>query len=114
MKLTNLSQNNLEISNVVEAKTFWQRSRGLMFRHHWEKNTALWIHRCNSIHTAFMHFPIDAVFVDKNLVVQKIFRELKSWRLVLPIWSARSVFEFCSEADITKNLQPGDQLHVGH
>ena len=74
----------------------------------------MWIHRCNSIHTGFMSFSIDAVFVNKKLVVKKIIRDLKPWRLVLPIFSADSVFEFASQNAKVNSLKIGDQLYVGH
>lgn len=85
-----------------------------MFRSHWDKDTTLWIHRCNSIHTMFVWFPIDVVFVDKNLVVKKIIENLPAWRMIFPVMSAQSVFEFVSGHKKVAHIKIGDQLHVGH
>ena len=59
-----------------------------------------------------MKFPIACVFVDRNLVVQKIFAEVKPWRLVLPVWSASSVFELPVLAVQQAQLKKGDRLYV--
>jgi uncharacterized membrane protein (UPF0127 family) len=40
----------------------------------------LLILRCNSIHTFFMSFPIDAVFLDRNDRVVKVVRNIPPWR----------------------------------
>lgn len=111
--MTLLDRNKNIVARVQEARSFWQRTRGLMFRSHWDKDLTLWIHRCNSIHTGFMRFPIDAVFVNRKLVVKKIVKNMKPWNLVLPVWSASSVFEFVAGAGKTDGLEVGDQLYVG-
>ena len=40
---------------------------------------------CNSIHTFFMRFPIDAAFVDRQGVVLKASTELVPWRIALSL-----------------------------
>ena len=107
---------DLLAEKVQQATNICQRTRGLMFRDSWDAETSLWIHRCNSIHTAFVRFPIDVVFVDKNLQVKKVILGIKPWRLIPPVFSASSVFEFvsCDENKLlVSQLKPGDQLHVG-
>lgn len=59
-----------EICNVYIANTFLDRLFGYMFRknpHH----EAILFKPCNSIHTFFMNFNIDVLFLDKNMVVIK-------------------------------------------
>ena len=58
------------VSNIFVADTFLKRLMGYMFRkepHH----EALMIKPCNSIHTFFMKFNIDVIFVNKNMEVIK-------------------------------------------
>lgn len=112
MSLRNLSNNKLLAEKVVEAKSFCQRAIGLLGKREWPAQKTLWIHDCNSIHTFFMKFDIDAVFVDKNLRVTKVVRNLRPGRITMPDWKAKSVFEFSSNHPFLNELKPGDQLHV--
>ena len=109
------NQNNFVIAEQVEvASTFRQRLIGLLGKNDFSKGTALWIHRCNSIHTFFMRFPIDVVFVDKQLKVCKVVQNIKPFRLVNAYFCGHSVFEFSSPHPVLKELQPGDTLYVGN
>jgi uncharacterized membrane protein (UPF0127 family) len=64
-----------------------------------------------SIHTAFVRFPIDAVFLDEKLTVISIAR-LKPWRVA---WErrARSVLELPGGRSELLGVQPGDTLGWG-
>ena len=42
----------------------------------------MWIKPCSSIHTLFMKFPIDTAFVDKNLCVQSVHKNIAPWKIV--------------------------------
>lgn len=108
------AKKNQEIlAEIVEARSFSERLRGLMFRSSWPAERTLWIHRCNSIHTFFVRFDIDAVFVDRNLIIKKIYHRLPPRRVTFPIFSAKSVFEF-SAGEVEKlELCEGDELYVG-
>jgi uncharacterized protein len=57
------------------------RRRGLLGRDGLESGTALIIAPCNSIHTFFMRFAIDVVFVSRAGRVVKVYRWLKPWRI---------------------------------
>ena len=76
------------------AETFAQRLRGLIGRDGLARGTGLLIPRCNCIHTLFMRFAIDAVFLDGKDRVVRVVRGIKPWRfLVWGGWSARKVLE---------------------
>ena len=111
MRLVNSSQNKIVAAQLNEAKTFAARSVGLLGRKHMNDSEALWIKPCNAIHTWFMQFAIDCVFVDKNLKVVKIHRDVRPWKLRGPILKAHSVIEFSANATSGK-ISEGDQLHV--
>ena len=59
---------------VEEAKDFFSRIRGLMFKKEWKKMRDF-ITPCNSIHTCFMNFPIDALFIGKDNRVVHLIQE---------------------------------------
>lgn len=62
------------------ARTLFERIRGLIGTKSLEKGEGMLILRCNAIHTFFMSFPIDAVFLDRKDNVVKIVRNIKPWR----------------------------------
>jgi uncharacterized protein len=113
MRLYNRTRNTILSSNVESAKSLLKRLKGLLGRSTMPKGDALWIEPCNSIHTFFMRFSIDAIFVDRKFKVRRVVRHLPSGRLVLPIWGAHSVFEFLSTPGEDLNVSEGDELYVG-
>lgn len=104
--------NQTLIENVTIAKSFWARSKGLLGHSSLPAQEAMWILRCNSIHTLFMRFPIDCVFVNRELVVQKVFSNVKPWRLIPPVWGASSVIEMAAGQVDKFSLKQGEQLNV--
>ena len=56
-------------SRVVRAETAGTRAKGLLGRAGMDPGEALWIVPCSSIHTFFMRFPIDVLFLDEKLTV---------------------------------------------
>ena len=85
------------------------RIRGLLGRDGLEPGTGLWIAKTGSIHTFFMRFPIDVVFLDKDLRVRKVVAEVKPYRLA---WGrgARSVVELAPGQAARLGLAEGLQL----
>jgi len=66
MKIINLSNNIVLADRARAADTFWRRLVGLLNRNSLEKGEALILKPCSSIHTLFMRFSIDVLFLDKN------------------------------------------------
>jgi hypothetical protein len=57
----------------------------------------------------FMRFPIDAVFLDRDLVVMKVVEDLAPWRMAAQR-GAKAVLELPAGAARIAELQPGDRL----
>ncbi|MGE5358148.1 MAG: DUF192 domain-containing protein [Bacteroidales bacterium] len=85
------------------------RRRGLLGRDVMAPGAALIIAPCNSIHTFFMRFPIDVVFVRRDGEVVKICRRVPSWRLRLAP-RAFAVVEFAAGALDNQAIARGDRL----
>src|SRR5207248_11101012 len=77
------------------ADTALARSKGLLGRSSLEADEGILIRPCGSIHTFFMRFPVDAVFVDRDGVVLKIVSHLRPWR-ASGTRGARSVVELAT------------------
>lgn len=83
------------------AETFCERARGLIGHRPLAPGEGMLILRCNCIHTFFMRFPIDAVFLDKEDRVVRIVRNIQPWRFwVWGGWRARKVLETAASAEV--------------
>lgn len=111
-QLRNLQQQTL-IAQLKEAHSLKDRTVGLLGKSSLSSDEALWIHHCNSIHTFFMKFSIDCVFLDKTLKVKAVHSEVSPWKLVFPVWGAISVIEMSSGRAADLGIKVGDQLYVG-
>ncbi|MDE1976994.1 MAG: DUF192 domain-containing protein [Elusimicrobia bacterium] len=89
----NVSRNAVLASQVSKADTPRARSRGLLGRRSLGSSEGMWIIPCPMIHTFFMKFPIDAVFLDSDLGVVRVLENLKPWRLSPWVFRAKSVLE---------------------
>lgn len=79
------------------ARTFVQRAKGLIGRRALAPGEGLLILRCNAIHTCFMRFAIDAVFLDRADRVVRVVRNIRPWRLfVFGGWRAVKVLELAA------------------
>ncbi|HAH07786.1 MAG TPA: DUF192 domain-containing protein [Elusimicrobia bacterium] len=74
------------------------RAVGLLGRDSMDREEALWIVPCSMVHTFFMRFPIDLLFLDRELKVVKVVEGLKPWRLSPWVLGAHSVLELASGA----------------
>lgn len=118
-RLVNKSKGDAVIArDVRKADSFATRALGLIGRSGLPDGETLLIQgtklaACNSVHTCFMRFPIDVVFVDDTLTVRSIVRNLKPWRVTWPAFGATSAFEFSAGALAQAPIAVGDVLHVG-
>lgn len=114
MILSRLPSQDLLCNNMDIAQSFKKRLLGLIGTKSLPESSALYIPRCNWIHTFFMSYSIDVIYLDKQQKVCKIDHSLKPWRLAAPVFTARSVVEMPSGKAKKLNLKIGEELHVGH
>ncbi len=112
--LKNTSKNLTLASHVEVASTIEERARGLLGRDTLPDKYCLWIHRCRSIHTFFMKFRIDVIFVDQNLKVTAVKKNLPKWCLTWGGLRAKSCFEFKAFSITELQVEKGDILYVGN
>lgn len=65
-RITNTTRNTLVAERAEHARSFWARLRGLMFRAGLPAQGGMVIEPNGSVHTFWMRFPIDVVFVDRQ------------------------------------------------
>jgi uncharacterized membrane protein (UPF0127 family) len=85
------------------------RRRGLLGRREFDRGSALVIAPCSAIHTFFMNFPIDVVFVTKNGIVTKTYASLQAWRIAFSV-RAYAVLELPAGALSAAPTTRGDSL----
>jgi len=93
------------------AVTRRDRRKGLLGRDVFESSSALIIAPCFSIHTMFMRFDIDAVFVDDDGRAVKVVRNLVPWRIAANA-SAHAVVEFPGGTLREEDITIGDRLYL--
>ena len=98
--------------NGVLATSSWARTKGLLGRASIGDDEGLWIQPTSSIHMWFMRFSIDAVFLDQSLVVLRIVRGLRPWRMA-GRRGAKAVLELAAGAADRGRLGEGDRLILG-
>lgn len=72
-------------SEVELADTFWRRFRGLMLRRRFPRGRAL-LFKFNKpgrygVHTFFVRFPIDLMYLDSDFRIVELRAWLKPWRM---------------------------------
>lgn len=98
-------------AKVEKADTPATRSKGLLGRESLAADEALWIVPCPMIHTFFMKFPIDVLFLDADLTVRRVIEDLRPWRLSPWVLSARSVLELKGGA-LKGSVSVGDRIEM--
>lgn len=96
--------------NVREAKDFFSRLKGFMFSK--APDFGLLLLNCRSVHTFFMRFNLDLIFLDRQNKIVRIHRNVSPWNLILPVSSASHVLELPSGAFDVSALRPGNELSL--
>lgn len=107
-----ISYNNKVISSdILVADNAIDRMIGLMFKERLIGAEGLWIDPGPSIHTFFMRYSLDIVFVNSKKQVIKIIRDMKPWRMTRYYFTARQVLEMPA-GTLPADLKVGDVLEV--
>ena len=85
------------------------RLRGLLGRDGLDSGQGLLLRPASSVHTFFMRFPIDVVFLDRALVVLSIADDVDPWRTASQR-GAKAVLELPAGESSRHGLAVGDQL----
>ena len=100
------------LADVVElADTRKARRRGLLGRDRLESNAALMLVPCLAIHTAFMRFPIDLVFIDRDGYAVRTASRVQPWRVSMAL-RARAVIELPAGHLEACQVEIGDRLYL--
>lgn len=112
MKMEIMTKDKILIANeAIEAKSTVQKMKGLMFSSSMQGFDGMLFKRCNSIHTFFMKYPIDILFMNKEMKIVKIIRNLQPWRITRMYFSAYQALEVMG-GTLDERVREGDELEV--
>lgn len=97
------------VGHVRRTSSAFERMRGLLGHAPLFIDHGLWIAPCNSVHTAFMRYPIDVVFLDRALTIVHIEAALPPWRSAWRV-RARSTLELAAGGAAAAELVVGQRL----
>lgn len=98
------------LREVIPAISMRERMIGLLGRDGLEKGTGMLIHSCSSIHTCFMKFDLDLIFLDRSDRVVRVVESVPASRMVFGGFGASKVLEMSTGSVSLKNVQVGSQL----
>ena len=109
--MRNQTRNTLLGADIDVADTSEKRRVGLLKHTRLEPGTGLWITPCESVHTFFMKFPIDLIYLDKKRIVRKVRHAVPAWRLSACL-TAHSILELPAGTIKASGTLPGDELQI--
>lgn len=100
------------VGHVEIADSPLERVRGLLGRASLPPGHAMAFDRCSLLHTCFMRFPVDILFLDRDLRVLALRRAVPPFRLVWGGSRARIAFEAAVGAFPAEAMSPGARLKL--
>jgi len=93
------------------ADSPWSRMRGLLGRRGLESGEGLLLRPAGSVHTFFMRFPIDVVFLSRDGEVLKVAPALPAWRTAAAR-RAKAVLELAADEAERREIRVGTRLDL--
>lgn len=110
MRVCNSRTDNCIADQVEVALTFFKRLIGLLGRSAMPANQGLYFQGCKSVHTFFMRFPIDILFLDKDRNVTKMVDCLQPNRIAFGPRRTTDTLELACGAIAKCGVNVGDKI----
>jgi uncharacterized membrane protein (UPF0127 family) len=91
------------------AKSYWSRLLGLMGKRELPDGEGMLIDPCSSVHTLFMRFPLDVVFLDREDRITHIAANLRPYRMAMAK-GGKKALELAAGTAADAGLATGNQL----
>jgi hypothetical protein len=111
LRVTNLTRDTVLATCMEVAGNAAKRNKGLLGRERLSPGEGLWIVPCEAVHTFWMRFPIDLVYLDRKKRLRKLVSDLPAWRLSACLW-AHSVLELPAGTIRATRTEIGDTLEI--
>lgn len=110
VQIFNVTRGVVIAQKAVLASSLGQRMKGLLGRSSLSLNEALILKPCASLHTFFMRFAIDVLFLDKDLQIIRLIQNMPPYRLSPIIWSSKMAIELPAGKISQTNTRIGDRI----
>jgi uncharacterized membrane protein (UPF0127 family) len=110
MRITNRTRNTILGTRVVRAATFWSRLRGFIGRPEPKRGEGILLDPCTAVHTCWMAFSLDVVFLDERGRVLKLVRSISPWSFTRRVRGGRYALEVPVGTIDGSSTQVGDEL----
>lgn len=111
-QVRNLTRSTIVAEKAGLANSYFARLRGLIGRRSLPAGEGLIIRPCSSIHTFFMSFPIEVLFVGEGNRIVRATQPIAPWRIGPIVGSARYVVELPGGALAASRTECGDILEL--
>jgi len=109
--VTNVTRGTVLATRLEAAHTGPKRRKGLLGRDGLAAGEGLWIAPCESVHTFFMRFPIDLVYLDREKKIKKASIAVGPWRMSACLL-AHSILELPAGTIAKTQSERGDTLEI--
>ena len=109
--VTNVDTGKILIKKMKRADTFWRRFLGLLPEKSLPADEGLLLTPCRSVHTFFMRFEIDVIYLDNMGRVLAAFSHVKPWRILPFVKGVEEVLETASGTVNRTETKPGNYLN---
>lgn len=112
MQVIDSVQGTVIANNVIPAYSFGKRLKGLLFTTSLPRKSGIHIQPCRSVHTYFMKYPIDIVYLDANQVVVGLEQVVAPGKRGLHFPNVNSVIELAAGRIEELTLKEGQKLNI--
>jgi uncharacterized membrane protein (UPF0127 family) len=112
VQLKNKTKEKVIMMEIINADNFFTRLKGLLGKKGLPQGQCMFISPCKSVHTFFMKFPIDVVFIDKGFKVVKVIKNMVPGRTSPYVKEAWAVIEMSVDAELECKLAVADELQL--
>ena len=112
MKVYNVTRDQCLAGTAIMADSFFRRLRGLLGRSGLPSGWCMVLKPCRSIHTMFMRFSLDILFVDRQYRVVAMVSDMPPFRFTRSISQSYLVIEFPASFLKSTGTVPGDLIEL--
>ena len=110
-RIINKTKEAVILKRAKIAESFLSRLLGLMFKKNISVEEGMIFYYTSSIHTCFMRFPIEVVFLNRDMEAIKVYHKLKPFRLAGTL-KCYCIIEMLSCKIHEKAVDVGDVLEI--
>lgn len=111
--IKNVTKNQQIVKDVIIAHNFLKRLKGLMFTKELPSDSSMYIYPCNQIHTFFMNYNIDVLYLNEKNVIVAIDEDMKPSKIGKKVKGAVAVVELQGGKIKKFNIEVGQAIEIG-